>query len=90
MRIEKNWILAGGPKKKSPLKMISKPKGTIGQKGYSLIKYMRLNPEDEEQKGLYNDILVSPLRNCGLTVSKTVLLRPLFEHWHLAPVLTST
>jgi hypothetical protein len=80
MRIEKNRILARGSQKKSSLKMISKPKGTIGQKGYSLIEHMRLNPEDEEQKGLYNDILVSPLRNCGLIVPKTVLLRPPFEH----------
>jgi hypothetical protein len=39
--------------------MISKPKGSIGQKGYSLIEHMRLDPNNEDDKGLYNNILVS-------------------------------
>jgi hypothetical protein len=45
--------------------MIPKPKGSVGQKGYSLIKHMRLDPEVEEEKDLYNDILVSSPGNCG-------------------------
>jgi hypothetical protein len=56
---EKNRILGKGSQKQSSLKMITKPKGSIGQKGYSLIQHMRLDPEDEEEKGLYNNILVS-------------------------------
>lgn len=40
--------------------MIPKPKGSVGQKGYSLIEHMKLNPEDEEEKSRYSDILVSP------------------------------
>lgn len=56
---EKNRILGKDSEKRSALKMIPKPKGSIGQKGYSLIEYMRLDPEDEEEKGLYSNILVS-------------------------------
>jgi hypothetical protein len=56
---EKNRILSKSSQKKSSHKVIPKPKGSIGQKGYSLIQYMRLDPEDEEDKGLYNNILVS-------------------------------
>ena len=56
---EKNRILAKGSEKTNSLKMILKPKGSIGQKGYSLIEHMRLDPEDEEQKSLYSNILVS-------------------------------
>jgi hypothetical protein len=41
------------------MEMIAKPKGTVGTKGYSLIKNMQLDPKNEEEKGLYSDILVS-------------------------------
>lgn len=57
---EKNRILSRGSPKKSAQKMIPKPKGSVGQKGYSLIEHMKLNPEDEEEKSRYSDILVSP------------------------------
>jgi hypothetical protein len=59
---EKNRILMRGSEKRSTLKIsIPKPKGSVGQKGYRLIECMKLNSEDEEEKGLYNNILVSLL-----------------------------
>ena len=66
-----------GSPKKSALKMIPKPKGSVGQKGYSLIEHMKLNPEDDKEKGLYNDILVSPQRNsyCKILTCHTLGLR---------------
>ena len=62
---EKNRILAKGSQKQSSLKTIPKPKGSIGQKGYSLIEHMRLDPDKEDDKCLYNNILVSWRGNYG-------------------------
>jgi hypothetical protein len=70
--------------------MIPKPKGSVGQKGYSLIKHMRLDPEVEEEKDLYNDILVSSPGDCGFKAAHLLLLRPLFESSHSLPASTST
>jgi hypothetical protein len=56
---EKNRILKKDSQKQSTPKVIPKPKGSIGQKGYSLIKHMGLNPDEEEEKGLYSNVLVS-------------------------------
>jgi hypothetical protein len=56
---EKNWILAKSSQKASAPKMTPKPRGSIGQKGYSLIEHMRLDPNSEDDKDLYNNILVS-------------------------------
>jgi len=59
---EKNRILTKSSEKKSSPKSIPKPKGSIGQKGYSLIHHMGLDPENEEEKSLYSNILVSSSR----------------------------
>jgi hypothetical protein len=56
---EKNWILTKGSQKQKPLKVITKPKGSVGQKGCSLIERTRLDPEGEEEKGLHSNALVS-------------------------------
>src|SRR5882724_10982382 len=39
-------------------KTIPKPKGSVGAAGFSLIAEMKLNKQNEEDKALYNDILV--------------------------------
>jgi hypothetical protein len=38
--------------------LISKPKGSVGGAGFSLITEMKLNKQDPKDKVLYNDILV--------------------------------
>jgi hypothetical protein len=41
------------------LKMIPKPKGSVGAAGFSLIAEMKLDKHNRADKALYNDILVS-------------------------------
>ena len=38
--------------------LISKPKGSVGGAGFSLITEMKLDKKDPQDKTLYNDILV--------------------------------
>jgi hypothetical protein len=39
--------------------IIKRPKGSIGDKGFSLINEMKLDKSNPKDKSLYNDILVS-------------------------------
>jgi hypothetical protein len=43
----------------SGVTMIPRPKGTAGQKNFSLISKMKLNKAKDSDRVLYNDILVS-------------------------------
>ena len=45
--------------------MIPKPKGSVGEAGFSLITAMRLDKQDSKDKALYNDILVSKGLSAG-------------------------
>jgi hypothetical protein len=57
---EKNRLLKAGHKlQETTRNVIPKPKGSVGNAGYSLIAKMQLDPEDRDDKILYNDILVS-------------------------------
>lgn len=86
---EKNRVMAKGPERPGLLKAIPRPKGSIGQKGFSLIEHMQLDPEKEEEKGLYSNILVSGQGSRG-SVPISWRIRPPFARWLTPPASTST
>jgi hypothetical protein len=57
---EKNRLLRRNATAKASQasELISKPKGSVGGAGFSLITEMKLNKQDPKDKVLYNDILV--------------------------------
>ena len=59
--LEKNRLLCQGSalQARKTLKTIPKPKGSVGCARYCFITKMKLNKEKNEDRILYNDILVS-------------------------------
>jgi hypothetical protein len=68
------------------VKMIPKPRGSVGAAGFSLIAEMKLNKHDPADKTLYNDILVRCIKSPSILVTY-IWCRRLYVH--LQSVLAS-
>jgi hypothetical protein len=54
---DKNRLLRRAAMTENPT-IIHRPKGSVGEAGFSLITEMKLDKQSSKDKGLYNDILV--------------------------------
>jgi hypothetical protein len=59
--VEKNRLLRRNATAPAS-ELISKPKGSVGGAGFSLITEMKLDKQDSKDKVLYNDILVCTMQ----------------------------